>query len=161
MRWIISHKRLLNKWIWRLSIEIRVGRCCIQQMKCHTKKTKQTQTLAGLRLTNTDDEALVPSGHTHKCTNRCWLWGATWMQAIHGAIYVEWGCPQSWDSNFKSNIYFTVCQGSVPPFRAFTWVASGKTSRHRLDEWGTDEPQSVFWNMDQVVLLWCVLQHAN
>lgn len=84
------------------------------------------QTLAGLRLTNTDDEALVSSGNTHKCTYQCWLWDATWMQAIRGAIYVEWGCPQRWHSCFKSNIYFTLCQGSVPPFRAFTCVASGK-----------------------------------
>lgn len=121
------------------------------------------QTLDGLRLTNTDDEALVSSGNTHKCTYQCWLWDATWMQAIHGAIYVEWGCPQRWHSCFKSNIYFTLCQGSVPPFRAFTCVASGKTSRRRSDEWGTDEPQSVFWKHGSgcPTLMCTLLQHAN
>lgn len=35
------------------------------------KENKQTQTLAGLTLTNTDDEALVSSGNTHKCTYQC------------------------------------------------------------------------------------------
>lgn len=162
MGWIISHKRLLNKWIWRLSIEIRVGRCCIQQMECHTKKPNKHK--------HSDLHWDSPiQTMKHLCLQ------VTHINVPISADYeVQHGCRQSMGQYTLSGV---VHRADTPVlkviFISHSVKGASRPSAHS-PAWQVEKPPCTDWMNEArmsrkaysgtwilVVLLWCVLQHAN